>query len=701
MESKFDLVDTMDKKIANRLYEVGASTRLLLRDFNQDLTKEVYSGIMDYFYLNVIDKILSEGPPTNFLNKENIISMVFEMLMSSDELKTPVQVDSNIFMGSSTDGKTSVSKRFNFIVFSLFVDIPVIAVSVDQDDKFAVLFAKFHALCEEVKDGDKLQKKFLAANSLEETDFLNESIMFAPIIEMIRSEDTSRLKPRQINTYLELKSKGYLPFVKKMTKSPRELSSPLTYKNSNKRSLQNSSNDFDYEEGDSNDFPDSFGRKQQDFDDDFLPSSSSNARKRGRHTPAVPKPKTEKKPNFLRPRGKLSAFDSLWWDHFECLVTFHEKHNHYNIPINQTVRKVSPGYDDQILKLGDWLSKEKPKMENYIVCDYNKYELLAECMTNGLWTSDEVSVAGQPNTPTTVTVNATSSSANPEPALEKSSSLAQPFSEPKFQKQAIPKRNLNQPSPRGMVTIEDSNSLPGFPRSTPIGPFAQRKSGNSTPKSKTSDDASLLNLEPIPATAEPKETKNNHNFFKRSEKFAETKAVLPMSTTPPKLVVSDLLAADAKSSKSPDSLPNDDDDEVELVLNKKRTALSTSSNHSYVLYQKPADDNNGNNNPSLALGHVTGGDPTTFVEVKQMVPSDPEDLINSKYHETDSPATALPVKSVFQAVTLTIGKKKSFSSGCHFLFLNFSFFTILDKGLTAETITKIRLTTAKFGMKFE
>jgi hypothetical protein len=108
MESTFDLVDTKDKKIANRLYEVGVSTRLLLKDFNQDLTKEVYSGIMDYFYLNVIDKILSEGPTTNLLNKENIISMVFEALMASQELKSPVQVDSDIFMGSSTDGKTSI-----------------------------------------------------------------------------------------------------------------------------------------------------------------------------------------------------------------------------------------------------------------------------------------------------------------------------------------------------------------------------------------------------------------------------------------------------------------------------------------------------------------------------------------------------------------------------------------------------------------
>jgi hypothetical protein len=559
-------------------------------------------------------------------------------------------------------------KRYNchYCCFVLFVDIPVIAVSPDQDDKFAVLFAKFHALCEEVKDGEKLQKKFLAANTLDETDFLNESIIFAPIIEMIRSEETGRLKPRQINTYLELKNKGYLPFIKKtVNKSPRELSSPLTYKNSNKRSLQNSSNDLNYEEGDSNEFPDSHGGKQQDFDDDYLPASSSNARKRGRRSPAAPKPKTEKKPNFKRPKGKLSAFDSLWWDHFECLTGFYEKHNHYNIPIHQTVRKVSPGYDDQILKLGDWLSNEKNKMQNYIICDYNKYELFAECMTNGLWTSEEGTAA--PNASTTITVNATSSSAPaPEPPLEQSSSLAQPSSESKFQKQTIPRRNLsNQASPRGMVTTNDVNNLPGvgfFPRLTPV-PFAQRKSGSSTPKSKTSDDASLLNLEPIPATAEPKEPKNYNTLFKRSEKFAETKPVLPMPPTSSKVVKADLLAADAKSSKSPDSLPNDeDDDEIELVLKKKKTesAQSTSSGRSYVLYQKPADNdnNNGNNNPSIALGHVTGGDPTTFVEVRQMLPSDPEDLIHSIYHETDSPATALPVKSVLQAVSLTTGKKQ-------------------------------------------
>jgi hypothetical protein len=108
MESRFDLVDTNDKKIASRLYEVGVSTRLLLQDFNQDLTKDVHNGIMDYFYLNVIDKIISEGPTTNLLNKENIISMVFETVMKSEELKSPVQVDSNIFMGSSTDGKTFI-----------------------------------------------------------------------------------------------------------------------------------------------------------------------------------------------------------------------------------------------------------------------------------------------------------------------------------------------------------------------------------------------------------------------------------------------------------------------------------------------------------------------------------------------------------------------------------------------------------------
>jgi hypothetical protein len=283
-------------------------------------------------------------------------------------------------------------------LLSLLCSSLVVEPVIDNDD---TLWTKFFTLCFLYRSGIKLEKRFKDAHDGTDIDFLDDSVQFDNIIQLLKG-NREDLPPSKLPKIIELDQKGFLPFsqtpkISKQAQSPSQRPSFTSSSSSNSsfQCLTASQNQIHSNNDDhSRDFD-----KDDDYDDEYLPSKNSKrGRKRKSNSSSSSSSSSASSLSSRRPSNavvnnplrakrpaKLNEYDKKWWNYYDKVIGYHEEHGTCNVPSDEVILDD----DGEAVELGKWLSNEKGKMENYLMFSYEKYEALTECMVLGLWTGEE------------------------------------------------------------------------------------------------------------------------------------------------------------------------------------------------------------------------------------------------------------------------------------------------------------------------